>query len=311
MNQMVFGPGLLSADGRDLTLEANLHLFQWPGELLYGDRAGYASDEPRTVKQMGLKDWERNRRSAIGATAPFPERKGVHERRDRPPAPDVSARKLRQIISMDEREPPEPSPWNPNFARPNLGAAFDARATRNEWMSIQQDVPNSILSRLKIRSLQADYPRTDTANPPQSFAGAQWLLDLISVTVLDTALIPPVLLDVVGPYWAGRALSQYLIPNAEQGSIRRIVQNIADSTLQQTEAKIQDKLSQLEREIGMWAAIGRLPVTHPDGNFDHVLSTANAVTAIAGISQLCRLAGLLQDFESSARLAIAGVLQEF
>lgn len=305
----IFQSGIVSDDGLNLTFQANEHLFLWPGALVYGELEAMASDEPDTVsEEMDVKDWGRRAwlRSVDGVGYP-----DIDRLRPPAPAPEQDVRDLRrQYMPERDWQKQPPSPRDPQFARPNMAAAFEARADRDRFLSINQDYKNPVLEKTEVTTLAADFPTTDRDPSPTFYSGAQWILDAVAEEILGVkSLIPPLLLETLGPAPCGNILANYLRANDDPARVRGILKLLDEQILQRAEKTIELKLSRIESEIFLWADAGRLPVQKPGAGPDVALCLCNAATAVAGIYHLCNLAIGLQDFRSSARMAFGALLQ--
>jgi hypothetical protein len=303
MQHPILTDGLISKDGRSLTYTDNAHLFRWPGALVYGAAVAVATDEQDIFAQpKDITDWGRDRYRTGESRAPYVDRDRALDP-DRP-APELTPRQLREQYLQPWRVAPvEVSPDNPQFARGNEAAAFEARRNRDQWMAQGRDIENPLLARLNIKTLAADWPGGNPA--PEFNEGAQWALDALANDFFDGPIIPPVLLNAAGPRQAGALLATYLnSPHAAE-----IVRRFQASIWAGIARRIDEKIAQVEHELSTWARAGQLPVSRPEGGTDEALSLANAITATVGIYHLANLGRALVDFKRTGEAAIAGVLE--
>jgi len=304
MQHPILADGLISKDGRSLTFADNAYLFQWPGALVYGAATAIASDEQDVFERgRDVTDWGRGRYRTMATQAPYVDR-------DRPldpdrPAPEQTPRQLREQYLQPRRVAPvEVSPDNPQFARGNQAAAFEARRTRDKWMAQGRDIENTVLTKLGIKTLAADWPEVGPGGY-EFTEGAQWVLDALASDFFDGSIIPPALVDVAGPRQAGALLATYLnSPHAAE-----IVRRFRDFLWSSIDQRIDEKIAQVRQELFTWARAGQLPVSRPEGGIDAALTLANATTATVGIYHLANLGQALTDFKSTGNAAIAGVLE--
>lgn len=305
MQHPILADGLISKDGRSLTFADNAYLFRWPGALVYGAAGAIATDEQIVFERpMDVKDWGRRRYTGGGGRAPYVDRSRPMNP-DRP-APELTPRQLReQYLQPDRVAPVNLSPDNPQFARGNQAAAFEARRDRDNWMAQGREIENSVLASLGVLTLNADWPEVAHGGPEFS-EGAQWVLDAIASDFFDGSIIPPTLVEVAGPRQAGALLASYLnSPHAAE-----IVRRFRDSVWADIDRRLDEKIAQVRHELFTWARAGQLPVSRPEGGLDAELTLANAVTATVGIYHLANLGQALQDFKVTGNAAIAGVLEE-
>lgn len=302
MQHPILADGLISKDGRSLTFADNAYLFQWPGALVYGAAAAIATDEQETFERpMDVTDWGRHRFTIGGERgAPYVDRQPT----DPTPAPELSPRQLREQFLQNGRVAPvEVSPYNPQFARGNQAAAFEARRDRDRWMAQGRDIENPVLTGLGVSTLAGDWPGGSSA--AEFMEGAQWVLDALASDFFDGPIIPPALVEAAGPRQAGALLATYLDSPRAVEIVRRFRLTVWGSIAQ----RIDEKIAQVEHELNTWARAGQLPVSRPEGGVDEALTLANAVTATVGIYHLANLGRALVDFKSTGEAAIAGVLE--
>lgn len=304
MQHPILADGLVSKDGRSLAFSDNAYLFSWPGALVYGAEGAIATDEQDVFENpKDVTDWGRDRYRTMATQAPYVDR-------DRPldpnrPAPELTPRQLREQYLQPMRVAPvEVSPDNPQFARGNQAAAFEARRDRDHWMAQGRDIENPVLAKLGIKTLDADWPEVDHGGH-EFTEGAQWVLDALASDFFDGSIIPPALVDAAGPRQAGALLATYLnSPHAAE-----IVRRFRLSVWAGIDQRLDEKIAQVRQELFAWARAGQLPVSRPEGGVDAHLTLANAVTATVGIYHLANLGQALQDFKSTGNAAIAGVLE--
>jgi hypothetical protein len=300
MNHPILADGLISKDGRSLTYADNVHLFRWPGALVYGAAKPVATAEQEVFEAR--KEWGRERFYSGATQAPYVDRSGPLDP-DRP-APELSPRQLReQYLQSGRVAKPEIGPSNPQFARGNEALAFEARRNRDRWMAQGRDIENPVLARLGIKTLAGDWPG---GSPEAKFnEGAQWVLDALARDFFDGPIIPPLLLNEAGPWQCGALLASYLNSPHAAEIVRRFRISIWGSLAR----RIDEKITLVEHELNTWARVGQLPVSRPEGGIDEALTLANAITATAGIYHLANLGRALVDFRRSGEAAIAGVLE--
>ena len=301
MQHPLLADGLVSTDGRSLTFADNAHLFNWPGALVYGRTDAVASAEPDVFERP--KTWDRERYRTMATQAPYVDRDRPLDR-DRP-APEESPRALREQYLQPRRvSPVETSPDNPQFARGNEAAAFEARRNRDRWMAQGRDIDNAVLSKLGIKTLAADWPES-SHDAPEFMDGAQWVLDALAQDFFEGSMVPPALLQEAGAKQGGRLLASYIqSPRAGE-----IVWRFQESLWASMKRRLDDKLSQVRQELFTWARAGQLPVSRPEGGTDPALTLANAITATVGIYHLANLGRALQDFKATGEAALQGVLE--
>lgn len=307
MRHPILAEGLQSRDGRSLTYADNQHLFRWPGALVYGGLEGISSDSQQVFEDpMDVDDWGRTKWVQSGTTAGYPERPDPDG--DMMPsydAPDETPAVIRdrlQIGGRPEREKDQ-TPDDPQFARGNAAAAFEARRNRDRWMALGRDIRNPVLEKLKIQTLLADFPNGYT--PTEYQDGALWVLDALAADWFNQPIIPPDVCYALGAFSAGQLLATYLTGEHSEEIVTRFKETIWESL----QKRIEDKLEQVRGEIFTWARAGSLPVSKPRGGTDECLTLVNAIAATTEIYHLAKLGKALQDFEQSGSLAIMGVLK--
>lgn len=293
--------GLVSTDGRSLAFADNAHLFNWPGALVYGRTEAMASDDPDVFEK--LKTWDRERYRAKTTQAPYVDRDRPLDRER--PAPAQSPRTLREQYLQPRRvNPVEVSPNNPQFARGNEAAAFEARRNRDRWMAQGREIDNAVLNKLGIKTLAADWPEVSHATPT-FMEGGQWMLDAIAQNFFEGSMVPPALLKEAGPRQCGLLLASYI----QSERAIEIVERFQESLWASLGRRLDEKLSQVRQELFTWARAGQLPVSRPEGGIDPALTLANAITATVGIYHLANLGRALHDFKATGQMALQGVLE--
>ena len=279
--------GLIGLDGFDLSLEANEHLFQWPGELVYGKLDAFAGSEPETIPP---EDWRYRRLEN-------PEGTNRASQRFQPPssAPNVSIRDLRGQLTSHRDDKP-----HYDIARPTQARAFEQRLLR-------QDVYNPFLDEYPMKSLSLEVSEESETFEPEHHEGAQWVLDWFSEQFLGAVVLSPDLVFVLGAYTAGGVLSQYLLANADSLDVATTSHQFKERVLADIQAIVMRKLVRIEAEIHLWASYGRSPVEKPDGSPDLMLSAVDAMTAAVGIHNLANLACYLQSWLRGSQAAYQGI----
>lgn len=291
---LVLNPSLVCpTDHRDLTLDANLHLFQWPGRLVQGADTPYATHAQDAEKQKDITDWHYLQ---LGSKpAPYVDRNKAFA-----PLPDSSIEQLREELGLTSRASlrtyPDPSPYRPGFAREGQAQAFDARQNQNLTLSEGRDIPNPVLTQLGIEILGSA-----PADRPQETLGAWWVLKTLTVALLGFELLNPVRVHQFGPIGATQIAMAYLDENCSSAMINAKVKWFTSRVFAQAEQMAATKLHQIESEIYKWAAIGDRPICLADGSVDEVLTVAQATTALTGIYRLATLGTMVQDFVDSGR----------
>ncbi|NER78446.1 MAG: hypothetical protein F6K42_02495 [Leptolyngbya sp. SIO1D8] len=286
--------GLIGLDGCDLSLKANEHLFQWPGNLVYGELTAFVGSSPETIPS---ESWEYRRLQNPDGT----ERAS---RRAKPPqhVPDISIQALRDRV--ENQSGPTSIPKQ-DIARPNQAAAFEQRLN-------QQNVYNPFLDEYPMKTLALDVPTEGSNFEPEHFEGAQWAADYFSEELLGVAIMPPEVIRALGAYASGAVLSHYLWASNDMNrfTVEGLATKFAD-VLDRIKDLAQSKSASIEAEISLWASYGRSPVEHPNGSPDFLLSAADAATATLGIYKLCELACYLQDWYRGAMGTYAGIQNSF
>lgn len=300
LNHPLLQPGLVTSDGRSLAWADNAYLFEWPGALVFGGANPVASDAPKHFEvPKDVKDWGRTRYTNLGAgDAPYPDRQTTSPGPAPAATPEATRAKYLVEPGVDEAD----SPDNPQFARGNEAAGYEARQTRNDWMAQGRDIRNPVLEELGIKTLAGDFP---PGQGKSTFTnGAQWMLDAVAAQFYNSGIIPPTLVATIGAYPAGQALALF----CRDRNALEIVQRFRAQNWPQAEAICTTKLEQIEHELFQWVRAGQLPVAGPDGKIDRALTIANATTAIAGIYHLAKLGQALAEFSASAQEALDGVI---
>jgi hypothetical protein len=294
MLDLILQSGLASPiDLRDLTLEANLHLFQWTGRLVQGADIPYATHAQDVEEQKDIKDWRYLQLDS--KPAPY-----VDRNKDFAPLPDRTIEQLREDLGLTPQATlttySDRSPYRPGFAREGQAQAFDARQNQNLTLSEGRDIPNPVLTQLGIEILGSA-----PADRPQETLGAWWVLKTLTVALLGFELLNPVRVHQFGPIGATRIAMVYLEENCSSDAIATEVKSFTSREFTQLERMAAVKLHQIEDEIYKWVAVGDRPICLADGSVDEVLTIAQATTALAGIYHLATLGAMVQDFIDSGR----------
>ena len=282
MNHPILDDGLCTPDGRSLAWADNAHLLHWPGELVYGEPLPVATDQPEQFEDR-KKDWDYDSDR---------ERPRRREKRSPVDVPDQPLNRLRRLLSNGRPEAAEPGP---HFARPDQASAF---AMQQGHLS-----RSALLDELECRVLLGDWPMGGET-PLTFYAGAQTVLDALATDFFNEPIIPPVLLNAIGPRRAGEVLAGYMgSPHAQE-----IVRRWRDGTWRTIDQRLDEKLQLCQESMFSWAAAGQKPVLSPEGEPDAILTLASAATATVAVYHLANLGQALKDFQKSGRDAIAGVL---
>lgn len=295
----------------DLEFELNAHLFQWPGELLYGTGAPVLSERERDYSEPSVSDF-RYRGPGVD-DFPYPDiDKPI------PPAPDKDVLQLRRELmpepaSVRQREqlpqgvyrnamgfedeikifPPAPS-------RPNTASAFD--------LMQQSKLDNPLVQRLNIQALADDLPSPDP-DPKSRVEGMTWACNSVSQAAMQINLITPLLASTVRVEGAGAIVKVHLSSSLPEERVEAVIDQFKTGDYARMRHAADAKMKRIGQQYARWQDAGRVAVPTPSGGRDRLLTTVNMATAVIGLSKLRSLLSQVHGFSVGASEAMR--LMEF
>lgn len=279
-----------SLDLLDLSLAANLHLFQWPGALVYGGEEGaIALDYPEVIQEKSLDEWRSPTHRAVEI--------GYLDR-DKPgqPVPDQTPNEMwRQIFGgvTTARKEVGTNPLGFNelhpmvrqeeaISRPTPAAAFDAI---NQSIHIKE---NPWIRQLHLAELNFDMP--PDPDPIAYFDGVTWAANKCAIaTKIGGKIIARELAPSLTAAGARQLLTRHLSDFYQQEYIEAELQQFCDRTLNPLMSAHTRKIAVIQTEVGRWRDAGYRPVLLPSGEVDEALTLVNLAIACVGITKLWEL----------------------
>jgi hypothetical protein len=283
---------ILDASLGPLEFDAIAPLFDWPGELLYGDEGrAIATDEPDTLPGKPYEEF--GYRLTNRGELPFPDRDLVSPG----PAPQLPAKELRDRLLIDR--PPQQETQEAGFARPGKAAAFQAQQQLlrcGDRPIPVYPIPDFFREPVEGWEIEPD--------PGASTDGVEWACESLSQTVMEMKLLPRLVIDRLGVGGSAQVLRSHLLStSADALEAVRLFERY-DFAGMATAAE--EKRLRIAKTCQKLIEVARIPVVDAEGKVMKSLTVVNQLTCAIAVRQLWAMTEQIQAFRSG----VAALLYE-